>query len=88
MQAITDSKNGEREIKYITKQLPYQYYSVRSLLWKICLGYLVANSKEKWVSCMERNLALYRKFVWQFIVQPIEKKLGISGTSKSPESRK
>ncbi len=64
-------------MKYTTKQLPFQYYSVRSLLWKISLGYL-APHKGKWISFMEKNLVSYRKFVYQFIVQPIEKKLGLS----------
>lgn len=83
IQAMSD----EGQIKYKTKHLPYQYYSVRSLLWKICVGYLTPNSKEKWVSSMEKNLAMYKKLVCQFIVQPIEKKLGISN-SISPETRK
>ena len=51
------------------------------------MGYLTPNSKEKWVSSMEKNLAMYKKLVCQFIVQPIEKKLGISN-SISPETRK
>jgi hypothetical protein len=45
------------------------------------VGYLVPNSKEKWVSGMEKNLVMYKKYVCQFIVQPIEKKLGISNNS-------
>lgn len=34
---------------------------------------------------MEKNLAQYKKYIHQFIVQPIEKKLGLSGPSLSPE---
>ena len=26
--------------RYISRQLPYQYYSIRALLWKINIGYL------------------------------------------------
>lgn len=41
-----------RDHKYLTQHLPFQYYSVRSLLWKILLGHLSPNQKEKWISQM------------------------------------
>jgi len=75
-------------VRYVTKQLPFQYYSVRSLLWKVCIGYLTPGGKEKWVSFMEKNLACYMRYIVQYIVQPIEKKLGVSVQSLSPELKK
>lgn len=34
---------------------------------------------------MEKNLAIYRKYILQHIVQPIEKKLGLTSNHMSPE---
>jgi len=48
MQYYTHYSNG----------LIFQFYSVRALLWKISLGYLLA-SKNKWISMMEGNLLQY-----------------------------
>lgn len=43
--------------RYISSQLPYQYYSVRALLWKINVGYLSKAYIHKWISKMEKHHA-------------------------------
>ena len=62
--------------------MPYQYYSVRALLWEISLGYLPDKNKSKWVSMMEANLQRYKSFVKEYIIQAIEKKVGVSMEKK------
>jgi hypothetical protein len=53
--------------------LIFQYYSIRALLWKISLGYLLP-SKNKWISLMEGNLIEYHELIKEHIIDLVVKK--------------
>jgi hypothetical protein len=53
--------------------LIFQFYSVRALLWKICLKYLPA-SKNKWVSLMEGKLIHYQELIREYLLEIVIKK--------------
>jgi hypothetical protein len=42
--------------------LGYQYYTIRSLVWKILLDYL-PDRKNKWITFLEANKKLYEKIL-------------------------
>jgi hypothetical protein len=42
--------------------LGYQYYTIRSLVWKILLDYL-PDRKNKWITFLEANKKLYEKML-------------------------
>ena len=56
-----------------TVTLPFQYYPVRALLWKVSIGYL-PQTKQKWVSLMEGSLLKYQNLVKEHIVQTVRRK--------------
>ena len=65
----------EKEKKIITKQLPYQYYSVRTLLWQISMEFLPVDKKSKWISHFEGKMRAYNNWVKEYIIQSLERKV-------------
>lgn len=53
--------------------LIYQYYPIRAMLWKICLGYL-HSTKNKWISHLEGKLIEYEEYVKNYIIENVIKK--------------
>lgn len=56
-----------------TVTLPYQYYPVRALVWKVAIGYL-PEKKQKWISFMEGSLLRYQNLIKEHIVQTVRRK--------------
>ena len=56
-----------------THRLDYKYYSIRSLVWKVSIGYF-PNTKQKWISIMEKNMIKYQEYIELYIVNNIAKK--------------
>lgn len=53
--------------------LDYKYYSIRALIWKVGSGYF-PNTKQKWISTMEKNMIKYQEYIELHIVSNIAKK--------------
>jgi hypothetical protein len=53
--------------------ISYQYYPIRSLIWKILIGYL-PDRKNKWITFMESNKKGYERMLMDNLAATIRKR--------------